>query len=231
MNNISAKNFVEFYGLVPFVLFALAGTYQYGYYFSFDALWILPHLSISSLLFSILTMVLLFTIGTVISIFYMTMSDMLGYLHSTVVLIVIYLVIVLLLFFSIPLELSSLLVFLSKGAILYVGFFYYITVHFCLTGNNWERVLAFSVTLIFTVGLFINILSSGAAKAQKVIDNHDNLPIVTLKNLQKTSYSSSDWRLLEMMDNHLIIINFEKKLKNRGYEIKLVEYKQVESIY
>ena len=44
-NSFSLKKVLELYAAIPLVLIALAGTYKFGYFSTFDALWVLPSIN------------------------------------------------------------------------------------------------------------------------------------------------------------------------------------------
>ena len=60
--------------------------------------------------------------------------------------------------------------------------------------------------------------------------NNNTLPIVLFE--QQTAYPNdqSDWRLLAVIDTRFVLINLKNKT-DYGYEMKVVEYSKVDSIY
>ena len=69
---------------MPLILIALAGTYKFGYFSTFDALWILPSISAYSLFYSILITTLLFAFGSILSLIYLSVSAWVGHLYSLI---------------------------------------------------------------------------------------------------------------------------------------------------
>ena len=83
-NSFSLKKVLELYAAIPLVLIALAGTYKFGYFSTFDALWVLPSISAYSLFYSILTTTLLFAFGSILSLIYLSVSAWVGPLYSLI---------------------------------------------------------------------------------------------------------------------------------------------------
>ena len=83
-NSFSLKKVLELYVAMPLILIALAGTYKFGYFPTFDALWILPSISAYSLFYSILTTTLLFAFGSILSLMYWSFSVWVGHLYSLI---------------------------------------------------------------------------------------------------------------------------------------------------
>ena len=73
------------------------------------------------------------------------------------------------------------------------------------------------------------MFGSGVNDANSAINNK-RLPIVLFE--QQTAYPNdqSDWRLLEVIDTRFVLINLKNKT-DYGYEMKVVEYSKVDSIY
>lgn len=222
-NSLLLKKIIELYAVIPLILIALAGTYKFGYFSAFDALWVLPSISAYSLFYSILTTTLLFAFGSVLSLVYQTASDWLGYLYPSIFSIVL----ILLFIFFIGLDASIALS--TKLIPLYFGFFYYFYIHASLFGNEAERELIPPLTLFLGVITFGCMFGSGLHDANKAIENR-TLPIVFFE--QQTSYPNdqTDWRLLESIDTRFVLINLKSKWNGR-YEIKVVENTKVDSIY
>ena len=222
-NSFSLKKVLELYAAIPLILIALAGTYKFGYFSTFDALWILPLISAYSLFYSILITTLLFAFGSIISLIYLSISAWVG--HS-------YLLIFSVLFITISIFLigrETSIALSTKLIPLYFGVFYYSYVHSSIFGGQIEQYFSSPLVLFLTIIAFGGMFGSGMNDANKAINNK-TLPIVLFD--QQTSYPSdqSDWRLLEAIDTRFVLIN----LKNRtdyGYEIKVVEYSKVDSIY
>lgn len=222
-NSFSLKKVLELYAAMPLILIALAGTYKFGYFSKFDALWVLPSISAYSLFYSILTTTLLFAFGSILSLIYLSVSAWVGHLYS----LIFSMLFVALSIFFIGIDLSITLS--TKLIPLYFGVFYYSYVHSSIFGGQIEQYFSSPLVLFLTIIAFGGMFGSGMNDANKAINNK-TLPIVLFD--QQTSYPSdqSDWRLLEAIDTRFVLIN----LKNRtdyGYEIKVVEYSKVDSIY
>lgn len=222
-NSFSLKKVLELYAAMPLILIALAGTYKFGYFSTFDALWILPSISAYSLFYSILITTLLFAFGSIISLIYLSISAWVG--HSY--LLVFSILFIALSIFMIGIETSIALS--TKLIPLYFGVFYYSYVHSSIFGGQIEQYFSSPLVLFLTIIAFGGMFGSGVNDANKAINNK-TLPIVLFD--QQTSYPNdqSDWRLLEAIDTRFVLIN----LKNRtdyGYEMKVVEYSKVDSIY
>ena len=222
-NSFSLKKVLELYAAMPLILIALAGTYKFGYFSTFDALWILPSISAYSLFYSILITTLLFAFGSIISLIYLSISAWIG--HS-------YLLIFSTLFIALSIFLIGIetsIALSTKLIPLYFGVFYYSYVHSSIFGGQIEQYFSSPLVLFLTIIAFGGMFGSGVNDANKAINNK-TLPVVLFD--QQTSYphDQSDWRLLEAIDTRFVLIN----LKNRtdyGYEMKVVEYSKVDSIY
>ena len=222
-NSFSLKKILELYAAMPLILIALAGTYKFGYFSTFDALWILPSISAYSLFYSILTTTLLFAFGSILSLIYLSVSAWVGHLYS-----LIFSVLFLALFiFFIGLEVSITLS--AKLIPLYFGVFYYSYVHSSIFGGQIDQYFSSPLVLFLTIFAFGCMFGSGMNDANKAINNK-TLPIVSF-DLQ-TTYpdDQSDWRLLEVIDTRFVLINLKNKT-DYGYEMKVVEYSKVDSIY
>lgn len=222
-NSFSLKNFLELYAAIPLILIALAGTYKFGYFLAFDALWVLPDISVHSLFYSILVTALLFTFGNVLSLIYLSCSAWFGHIYSSIFSIIF---IILCIFF---IGLDDSIALSSKLVPLYFGLFYYFYVHSSIFGNEMERSLISPFALFLSVVAFGSILGSGVNDAKAALKNN-SLPIVIFD--QQTSYPNdeTDWRLLESIDTRFILINLKNKT-DFGYEMKVVEYNKIDSIY
>lgn len=222
-NSFSLKTFLEFYAVIPLVLIALAGTYKFGYFLALDALWILPSVSAYSLFYSILTTTLLFTLGSVISLIYLSFSTWFGHLYSSIFSVVV------MILFTFFVGLENIIEFSSKLVPLYFGFFYFFYVHNSIFGNEMEQSLTSPLVLFLGVMSFGFMLGGGVNDAKKAIENNV-LPIVIFE--QQTSYPNdqTDWRLLETIDTRYVLINLKKRT-DYGYEMKVVEYSKIDSIY
>jgi len=222
-NSLLLKKIIELYAVIPLILIALAGTYKFGYFSAFDALWVLPSISVYSLFYSILTTTLLFALGSVISLTYKTLSDWFGGLYPSIFAAALIIVIV----FSMGIDRAIILSI--KLIPLYFGFFYYFYIHASLFGGEAERELIAPLTLILSITTFGCMFWSGLHDAGKAIENR-TLPIVLFE--QQTSYPNdqTDWRLLESIDTRFVLINLKSKWSGR-YEIKVVENTKVDSIY
>lgn len=220
----SLKVFIEFYAVVPLLLVALAGTYHFGYFDCFNALWILPSLPVQTLLYSILINTLLFSAGNVLSLLYLNSASVLGHTFVLVFLGIITGC------FIIFMGFQNFIDFLLKLIPLYLGVFYYFYVHHAIFGNELERYLFSPVALFLSLMLFLLMYGRGVADAHT--DMNDNkLPVVIFDQQKLYPNETTDWRLLKAIDNRFVLINLKNHLKDHGFEIKVVEYNKVDSIY
>ena len=222
-NSFSLKTFIEFYAVIPLALIALAGTYKFGYFLALDALWILPSISAYSLFYSILITALLFTLGSIISLVYQSISYWLGSLYTFITLTI------LIILFVISYGLGESITLLAKLTPIYAGFFYYFYVHASIFGGEIERSVTAPLTLFLSILAFGGIFASGLNDAEKVLEKR-TLPIVIFAEQPSYPNDQTDWRLLEAIDNRYVLINLNNKT-DYGYEKKVVEYSKVESIY
>ncbi len=222
-NSFSLKKVLELYAAIPLVLIALAGTYKFGYFSTFDALWVLPSISAYSLFYSILTTTLLFAFGSILSLIYLSVSAWVGHLSSLIFSILF----VGLFIFFIGIDVSITLS--TKLIPLYFGVFYYSYVHSSIFGGQIDQYFSSPLVLFLSIFAFGCMFGSGVNDANSAINNN-TLPIVLFE--QQTSYPNdqSDWRLLEVIDTRFVLINLKNKT-DYGYEMKVVEYSKVDSIY
>ncbi len=222
-NSFSLKKVLELYAAIPLILIALAGTYKFGYFSTFDALWVLPSISAYSLFYSILTTSLLFAFGSILSLIYLSVAAWVGHLYSLIFSILF----VILSIFFIGIDVS---ITLSTQLIpLYFGVFYYSYVHSSIFGGQIDQYFASPLVLFLSMVAFGCMFGSGVNDANSAINNK-TLPIVLFE--QQTAYPNdqSDWRLLEVIDTRFVLINLKNKT-DYGYEMKVVEYSKVDSIY
>ncbi|MDC4700229.1 hypothetical protein OHV78_18430, partial [Acinetobacter baumannii] len=73
------KSILESYAAIPLLLISFAAIYRFGYFYHLDALWILPSLSVQSLLYSILSTILLFLAGCALTYIYIHIQTYFGY--------------------------------------------------------------------------------------------------------------------------------------------------------
>ena len=222
-NSFSLKKVLELYAAIPLVLIALAGTYKFGYFSTFDALWVLPSISAYSLFYSILTTSLLFAFGSILSLIYLSVAAWVGHLYSLIFSILF----VILSIFFIGIDVSITLS--TKLIPLYFGVFYYSYVHSSIFGGQIDQYFASPLVLFLSMVAFGCMFGSGVNDANSAINNK-TLPIVLFE--QQTAYPNdqSDWRLLEVIDTRFVLINLKNKT-DYGYEMKVVEYSKVDSIY
>lgn len=112
---------------------------------------------------------------------------------------------------------------------LYFGVFYYSYVHSSIFGGQIDQYFSSPLVLFLSIFAFGCMFGSGVNDANSAINNN-TLPIVLFE--QQTSYPNdqSDWRLLEVIDTRFVLINLKNKT-DYGYEMKVVEYSKVDSIY
>ena len=222
-NSFSLKKVLELYAVIPLILIALAGTYKFGYFSTFDALWVLPSISAYSLFYSILTTSLLFAFGSILSLIYLSVAAWVGHLYSLIFSILF----VILSIFFIGIDVSITLS--TKLIPLYFGVFYYSYVHSSIFGGQIDQYFASPLVLFLSMVAFGCMFGSGVNDANSAINNK-TLPIVLFE--QQTAYPNdqSDWRLLEVIDTRFVLINLKNKT-DYGYEMKVVEYSKVDSIY
>jgi len=222
-NSFSLKKVLELYAVMPVILIALAGTYKFGYFSTFDALWILPSVSAYSLFYSILTTTLLFALGSILSLIYLSASEWIGHLYCLIFSALLLGVCV----SFIGIETSIILS--TKLIPLYFGVFYYFYVHSSIFGGQIEQYFSSPLVLLLTIFAFGCMFGSGVNDANKAIDNK-TLPIVLFDQQASYPNNQSDWRLLETIDTRFVLINLKNKT-DYGYEMKVVEYSKVDSIY
>ena len=222
-NSFSLKKVLELYAAIPLILIALAGTYKFGYFSTFDALWVLPSISAYSLFYSILTTSLLFAFGSILSLIYLSVAAWVGHLYSLIFSILF----VILSIFFIGIDVSITLS--TKLIPLYFGVFYYSYVHSSIFGGQIDQYFASPLVLFLSMVAFGCMFGSGVNDANSAINNK-TLPIVLFE--QQTAYPNdqSDWRLLAVIDTRFVLINLKNKT-DYGYEMKVVEYSKVDSIY
>lgn len=222
-NSFSLKKVLELYAAMPLILIALAGTYKFGYFSKFDALWVLPSISAYSLFYSILTTTLLFAFGSILSLIYLSVSAWVGHLYS----LIFSMLFVALSIFFIGIDLSITLS--TKLIPLYFGLFYYSYVHSSIFGGQMEQYFSSPLVLFLSIFAFGCMFGSGVNDANRAINNK-SLPIVLFE--QQTAYPNdqSDWRVLEVIDTRFVLINLKNKT-DYGYEMKVVEYSKIDSIY
>ena len=222
-NSLLLKKFIELYAAIPLILVALAGTYKFGYFSAFDALWVLPSISAYSLFYSILTTTLLFAFGSVLSLIYLTISNWFGHVSSSIFSVLFIIICI----FIIGLDKS---IALSTSLVpLYFGFFYYFYIHTSLFGNETEREFTSPLTLFLSITAFGFMLGSGLHDAEKAIKS-GTLPIVLFEQQPSYPNDQTDWRLLESIDTRFVLVNLKSEWNGR-YEIKIVENTKVDSIY
>lgn len=224
IHNSSLRSFIEFYAVIPAVLLALAGTYKFGYFHAFDALWVLPSISVQSLFYSILATALLFTVGNLLSLLYLNLSSFFGHLYmslGSMVLIVLFIIFV---------GLKSFLSLSIQMIPLYFGIFYYVYVHYSMFGNELERSITTPLTLLLSAVAFIGMFGSGVADAKRAM-NDNILPIVLFEQQSSYPNDNTDWRLLEAIDSRFVLINLKNGSEKRGFEMKVVDYSKVDGIY
>ena len=222
-NSLSLKKVLELYAAIPLILIALAGTYKFGYFSSLDALWILPSVSAYSLFYSILTTTLLFVFGNTLSLIYLTISFWLGHLYSIIIALV---------FLGISIiciGLESSITLLANLIPVFFGIFYYVYVHHSVFGGQIEQQFSFPLVLFLTILAFGGMFGAGVSDAKNAINNK-TLPIVIFDQQITYPNDQSDWRLLEVIDTRFVLINLKNKT-NYGYEMKVIDYGKVDSIY
>lgn len=222
-NSFSLKKFLEIYAVIPLILIALAGTYKFGYFSTFDALWVLPSISAYSLFYSILTTTLLFVFGSILSLIYLSVSAWVGHLYS---LIFSMLFVALSIFF---IGIDESITLSTKLIPLYFGLFYYCYVHSSIFGGQIEQYFCSPLVLFLSILAFGCMFGSGVNDANRAINNK-SLPIVLFEQQPEYPNDQSDWRLLEMIDTRFVLINLKNKT-DYGYEMKVVEYSKIDSIY
>ena len=222
-NSFSLKKVLELYAAIPLILIALAGTYKFGYFSTFDALWVLPSISAYSLFYSILTTSLLFAFGSILSLIYLSVAAWVGHLYSLIFSILFVILSISFIGIDVSITLST------KLIPLYFGVFYYSYVHSSIFGGQIDQYFASPLVLFLSMVAFGCMFGSGVNDANSAINNK-TLPIVLFE--QQTAYPNdqSDWRLLEVIDTRFVLINLKNKT-DYGYEMKVVEYSKVDSIY
>ncbi len=164
-NSFSLKKVLELYAAIPLILIALAGTYKFGYFSTFDALWVLPSISAYSLFYSILTTSLLFAFGSILSLIYLSVAAWVGHLYSLIFSILF----VILSIFFIGIDVSITLS--TKLIPLYFGVFYYSYVHSSIFGGQIDQYFASPLVLFLSMVAFGCMFGSGVNDANSAINN------------------------------------------------------------
>ncbi|HFG4561773.1 hypothetical protein U2E25_17505 [Acinetobacter baumannii] len=218
------KSILESYAAIPLLLISFAAIYRFGYFYHLDALWILPSLSVQSLLYSILSTILLFLAGCALTYIYIHIQTYFGY---TVVLTIF--------FFGFFVFLGILYVnenlyLILKLAPLLAGCFYYIYLHYSLFSNELERAVFFPIFILLSLTLSFMMFVNGMndAKKEKL---QEKLSVVIFEEQPKYPNQGTDWRLLENIGDKFVLINLSRGSETKAYPIKVVEYKTINSIH
>ncbi len=223
-NHPSIKTILESYAAVPLLLISLAAIYRFGYFFHLDALWILPSLSVQSLLYSILSTIILFLSGCALTYIYIHIQPYFGHL---VVLSVFFFIICV--GFGILYSNEQLSLTLKLSPLL-AGSFYYIYFHYSLFSGELDRAIFSPLVIILTLVLSFMMFVSGTNDA-KLENLEKQLSVVIFDEQPKYPNESTDWRLLENLGDKFVLINLSNGGETKKYPIKVVEYKTINSIY
>lgn len=223
-NHPSIKIILESYAAVPLLLISLAAIYRFGYFFRLDALWILPSLSVQSLLYSILSTIILFLSGCALTYIYIHIQSYFGHLFALSVFFFIICVCFGILYSNEQLSLSL------KLSPLLAGSFYYIYFHYSLFSGELDRAIFSPLVIILTLILSLMIFVSGMNDAKRE-NLEKKLSVVIFNEQPKYPNEGTDWRLLENLGDKFVLINLSSSYENQTYPIKVVEYKTVNTIY
>lgn len=223
MNSSVFKSFIESYAVIPLLLISFASVYKFGYFFNLKAVWILPSLSVQSLLYSILALTILFVVGCSLAYLYLRFSEMFGHLIVGLTFLFIFIVLTILLIFQDNLNLILQLLPLGAGA------FYYIYADYSIFGSESEKMLVSPLIIFLSVFLLVIMFFIGVIDSSK--ENLSNSLSVVIFDEQKTYPSmDTDWRLLENLGDKLVLINLERYKDNKSYFIKIVPIDSVDKI-
>ena len=124
MSSFTIRSFAESSAALPLLLISFAAVYKFGYFWNLDAVWILPSLSVQSLLYSILATVILFIMGCSLSFIYLRFSEVGGHFIVSICFSVVFSGICFFLFVNDGFSL------IFKALPMAAGAFYYIYAHF-----------------------------------------------------------------------------------------------------
>lgn len=223
-NHPSIKTILESYAAVPLLLISLAAIYRFGYFFHLDALWILPSLSVQSLLYSILSTIILFLSGCALTYIYIHIQSYFGHLVALSVFFFIICIGFGILYSN---EQLSLILKLSP---LLTGSFYYIYFHYSLFSGELDRAIFSPLVIILTLVLSFMMFVSGTNDAKRE-NLEKKLSIVIFNEQPKYPNEGTDWRVLENLGDKFVLINLSKGDETQTYPIKVVDYKTVNTIY
>ncbi|WP_313044523.1 hypothetical protein [Acinetobacter sp.] len=223
-NHSSIKTILESYAAIPLLLISLAAIYRFGYFFHLDALWILPSLSVQSLLYSILSTIILFLAGCALTYIYIHIQSFFG---PFVALSIFFFIICISFGILYSNEQLSLALKLSP---LLAGSFYYIYFHYSLFSSQLDRAVFSPIVIILTLVISFMMLVSGMNDA-KLENLEKNLSVVIFDEQPEYPSESTDWRLLESLGDKFVLINLKNGDEKKAYPIKVVEYKTVNTIY
>ncbi|WP_303275663.1 hypothetical protein [Acinetobacter soli] len=223
-NNSSVKTILESYAAIPLLLISLAAIYRFGFFFHLDALWILPSLSIQSLLYSILSTILLFISGCSLTYLYIHIQTYLGHIFALSLFFTIICIILGILYSN---ENFSLIL---KSTPLLTGSFYYTYVHYSLFSSELDRAVFSPLVIVLSLVMSFMMFSNGVNDA-KLENLQKKLSIVNFSEQPKDSSENTDWRLLENLGDKFILIDLSSGDDTKNYRIKVVEYKTINTIY
>jgi len=223
-NHPSIKTILESYAAVPLLLISLAAIYRFGYFFHLDALWILPSISVQSLLYSILSTIILFLSGCALTYVYIHIHSYFGHLVALSIFFFIICVGFGILYSN---EQLSLILKLSP---LLAGSFYYIYFHYSLFSGEIDRVMFSPLVIILTLVMSFMMFANGRNDA-KLENLEKQLSVVIFDEQPKYPNEGTDWRLLENLGDKFVLIDLNNGNETKKYPIKVVEYKTINSIH
>lgn len=223
MTSFTLKSFAESSATLPLLLISFAAVYKFGYFWNLDALWILPSLSVQSLLYSILTTVVLFTIGVSLSFIYLRSSEIFGYFIVSICFLVF------LSFIFVRLFINDNLMVILKAVPLFAGAFYYMYAHFFIFGGQVYKTLLSPLMALLSIGFLIGMVSNGINDSKEE-NLSKNLSVVIFEEQKSYPNEETDWRLLENLGDKLILINLKRYKDNKNYFIKVIEIEKIDNI-
>lgn len=223
-NNSSVKTILESYAAIPLLLISLAAIYRFGFFFHLDALWILPSLSIQSLLYSILSTILLFISGCSVTYLYIHVQTYLGHILASFLFFTIICITLGILYWNENFYL------ILKITPLLTGSIYYIYFHHSLFSSELDRAIFSPLVIVLSLGMSFMMFSNGVNDA-KLENLEKKLSIVNFNEQPKDSSQNTDWRLLENLGDKFILIDLSSGDDTKNYRIKIVEYKTINTIY
>lgn len=223
MTSFTLRSFIESSAALPLLLISFAAVYKFGYFWNIDAVWILPSLSIQSLLYSILATVILFLLGCSLAFLYLRSSELFGYFIVSILFFFIFSC------FGIFLFINDNFFILFKSLPLAAGAFYYTYAHFFIYGDDSFKVFMSPLIILLSVFFLVMMFFSGMNDSSQE-NLSKSLNVIIFDEQKSFPNEETDWRLLENLGDKLIIINLKRYKNNKNYFIKVVEIEKIDNI-